>query len=379
VLGPGSITVSSKSGALLEYSILWVVAVAAIFMITFTRIAAKIGCLNENSLLTITKDIYGRWLSVLTGISIFLICAGFQTGNNIGVGLAIDAMVGGGVSIWATLCCLISLAFISLSTNFYSVLEKVMIFLVALMILSFVGNLFQIKLDFLEISKGMLPTIPPIWGLVIAISATSFSLAGAVFQAYTVQSKGWKKKHLKRSLRDANIGIVILCSLSAIIIITSAAVLAPQGITVTSALDMGMQLEPLLGFFAKWLFLLGLLSASFSSFVANALLGGILLSDGLGLGNSINEKSVKIFTSVLLIGSTVIAILMESNPIELIVMAQASTVIGGPLIAILLILLANNKIVLGQYTNKSWSNFIAGLALLWIIYLSVNQILVFFI
>ena len=79
----------------------------------------------------------------------------------------------------------------------------------------------------------------------------------------------------------------------------------------------------------------------------------------------------------LLIGSTLLAILLKSNPIELIVLAQASTIIGGPLIAILLILLANNKQVLGPYTNKVGSNLISGVAFLWILYLSINQILIF--
>jgi manganese transport protein len=213
--------------------------------------------------------------------------------------------------------------------------------------------------------------------LVIAISATSFSIAGAMFQAYTVQGKGWKKNELPRSQKDATLGITILCTLSAVIMITSASVLSPKGITVTSAVDMGIQLEPFLGSAAKWLFLLGLFSASFSSVVANSVLGGMLLSDGVGLGKTINSKSVKVFTSILLVLSTLVALSLKSNPIELIVMAQASTIIGGPLIAILLFFLANNKNVLGNFTNSLFSNIIAGLAIVWILYLSVNQIILF--
>lgn len=106
---------------------------------------------------------------------------------------------------------------------------------------------------------------------------------------------------LKKGLRDAATGIIFLCSLSAIIIITSAAVLAPKRITVNSAIDMAMQLEPLLGFFAKWLFLIGLFAASFSSFLANSVLSGMFLADALGLGKTINDKWVKIFSSILLV------------------------------------------------------------------------------
>ncbi len=69
-----------------------------------------------------------------------------------------------------------------------------------------------------------------------------------------------------------------------VIMITAATVLKPAGVEVNSAIDMAMQLEPLLGPLAKWMFLLGFWSAAFSSFIVNAMIGGTLLADGLGLG-----------------------------------------------------------------------------------------------
>lgn len=377
VLGPGSITVSSSAGALMQYSVLWVLVIAAVFMSAFTVIAGKIGCLNRDSLLFIVQQQYGRWLAILIGLSVFLITAGFQTGNNIGVGLAFDTAFGGGIVLWAGVFLVIALVFIWTSSNFYKLLEKVMMLMVILMIIAFIGNLFRISPDLGALAAGFVPSLPAIWGLVIAISATSFSIAGAAGQAYMVQGKGWQPQDLRKSNASAVVGIAVLCGLTIIIMITSAAVLAPQGIQVQSALDMAIQLEPLLGPLAKWLFLLGLFAASFSSFVANAVLGGMLLSDGFGWGRTLNDKSVKIFTSLLLAVSTLIAILAEANPIQLIIMAQATTVLGTPLIAIVLLLLGNNKKVLGSRTNGWFTNVIAGLAFLWLLYLSVNQLLTF--
>lgn len=124
VLGPGSITVSSSAGALMEYSVLWVLVIAAVFMSAFTVIAGKIGCLNRHSLLFIVQQQYGRWLAILIGLSVFLITAGFQTGNNIGVGLAFDAAFGGGIALWAGVFLVIALVFIWTSSNFYKLLER---------------------------------------------------------------------------------------------------------------------------------------------------------------------------------------------------------------------------------------------------------------
>ncbi|MVP00442.1 Nramp family divalent metal transporter [Paenibacillus lutrae] len=374
VIGPGSITVSSKSGALMEYTIVWALVAAAIFMSAYTVIAGKIGVLSSESLLSLVSRHYGRWLAVLIGVCVFLITGGFQTGNNIGVGLAFDAMFGGGIALWAFIFLVITLVFLWTSNNFYQMLEKIMMLMVILMIVAFVGNLFKITPDLGALASGLVPSTPKIWGLVVAISATSFSIAGAAGQAYMVQGKGWKLPDLRKSNASALIGITILCLLSLIIMITSAAVLAPKGITVDSAVDMAVQLEPLLGPLAKWLFLLGLFAASFSSFVANAVLGGMMLSDGFGWGRTLNDRSVKVLGSLLLILSTVVAAVLQVNPIQLIVVAQATTVLGAPLIAIVLLLLGNNKKVVGSHKNSLVTNMLAILATVWLIYLSYNQL-----
>jgi Mn2+/Fe2+ NRAMP family transporter len=153
---------------------------------------------------------------------VFLICGGFQTGNNIGVGMAFDAMFGGGIPLWASICLVLALIFIWTSSNFYQMLEKIMVLMVILMIIAFIGNLFVIPLDIGQMAAGFIPSIPENWALVIAVTGTTLSIAGAAGQAYMVQGKGWKTQDLKQSNASAVIGIIMLAGLTAIIIITSA-------------------------------------------------------------------------------------------------------------------------------------------------------------
>ncbi len=375
VLGPGTITVCSRAGAVYEYSLLWIVLISAIFMISCTRTSAKIGCINSKSLLDLVGESYGKVWPLLMGLSVFISCAGYQTGNNIGIGLAMNAMFGGSMALWAFGFTGISLLFIWTSRNFYDLLEKVMMLMVLLMIAAFVGNLFFITPDVKSILKGFIPSMPKDIGFMIAIAATSFSVVGAAGQSYMVQAKNWKTADLRKGMRDATTGVIFLCTLSAVIIISSAAVLAPKGIIVTNAIDMAIQLEPLLGSFAKWLFLLGLFAASFSSFLANAVLSGMFLADALGLGKTINDIWVKVFSSVLLVICSCIAALFDSNPVQLIIMAQAVTCIGYPLVIIMIFLLSNNKKVMREYKNNLITNIILGIAVLWILFLSGRQLL----
>lgn len=378
VVGPGSITVCSKSGALMGYSVLWTIVVASIMMITFTRIGAIIGIMSPKSFLTIVSNKYGRLTSLLMGLCGFLITTGFQTGNNIGVGIALNTMFGGTTWIWAVIFTLISLVFLWSSNSFYSVLEKLMTALVFMMVISFLGNLFIIRPNGLEILRGFIPRKPESFSLIVAVSATTFSVAAASFQAYLVRSKGWTRKDLSVGLKDSVLGIVIVAIICMVIIITSAAVLKPIGITVNSAVDMAVQLEPLLGAFAKWLFLFGLWAGAFSSFIVNAMIGGTFLADGLGVGNSLESIWAKILASIVMILGTAASIILGKNPIQLLVTAQATTIFGVPLIAVVMLILSNDTELMKEYRSRFITNIIGSLTIVWLIYLSYEQFMSLF-
>ena len=72
VLGPGSITVASRVGSQYGYVFLWVIVLAAVFMITYTSMAARFGVVSNDSFLQTVALRYGRWLAIAIGISAFL-------------------------------------------------------------------------------------------------------------------------------------------------------------------------------------------------------------------------------------------------------------------------------------------------------------------
>ena len=89
-------------------------------------------------------------------------------------------------------------------------------YLVMTMILAFFVNLILTKPELSGISKGFVPTRfgKEDLSVVSAMMATSFALAAALYQSYLAQDKGWKKEHLKRSLKDTYIGIILLALIS---------------------------------------------------------------------------------------------------------------------------------------------------------------------
>ncbi|KPL12491.1 MAG: hypothetical protein AMS26_17480 [Bacteroides sp. SM23_62] len=361
VLGPGSITVASRIGSEYGYAFLWVIVLATIFMITYTSMAARFGVLNSKSMLQSMAAHYGRWFALLIGISAFLSTSSFQFGNNLGIGIGMEGITGINERVWPLIFTPLGIILIFWAKNLYRVLEKLMMFMVMIMIIAFFINLILTKPEITPLAKGFIPSKLSADSLhvVSALMATSFALAAALYQSYLAQDKGWKKENLKRSLKDTYLGILFLALISATILITSAAALHPRGILVNSAADMAMQMEALFGVYAKIIFSVGLCAAAFSSMMVNSVIGGGLLADGLGTGRSMNDPRTKLFIIAILLIGMLVAVFFRGNVIYALIMAQASSMLAVPLIAVGLFLMLNNKKVMGEYTNNFLQNIIA--------------------
>ncbi len=364
VFGPGSLTITSKLGALYQYELIWVIASATILMMVYTSMGARIGIATEASLLQTFKNKWGSWASIGTGIGIFLVTASFQAGNSAGAGISFAESFNTGATPWIIMItlCGISLLFFK---SFYKVLEKVMIAMVGIMLLSFLLTLIIAKPNLLDVFAGLKPGIPDgALLLVVALMASSFSIAGAFYQSYLVQEKGWKKGQFKQVVKESFTGILVLGGISAMIMISSGAILHPQGIEVKAAADMGLALQPLYGNWATGLFMLGLFGASFSSIIGNASIGGTLFADALSLGKNLNSRPVRLLISLIMVLGAAVAIIFGRLPLELIVFAQGVTIFVVPFIGLGIFIVANDARIMGDLKNKMVDNILAIIGLL---------------
>lgn len=334
---------------------------------------ARIGIATNQSLLHTFKDKWGKWASILTGLGIFFITASFQAGNSIGAGISFAESFQTSAIPWIIL---ISLSAISLLffKSFYKVLEKVMILMVSLMLVSFLFTLLVAQPDFSQILAGLVPTVPPgALILVIAMVASSFSIAGAFYQSYLVQEKGWQRDEVKKVKRESFSGILILGIISSMILVSSGAILHPQGIQVNAATDMGKALEPLYGSWATGVFMLGLFGASFSSLIGNATIGGALFADALSLGRDLNSKPVKLLIMLVIFIGAFVAIAFGELPLELIVFAQGVTIFVVPFIGLGILLIANNERIMGDLVNRVPSKVTAIIGLIVLVLLAASS------
>lgn len=363
-LGPGTITVYSLSGSLFGYRLLWVFVLAGVFAVVYVEMLARFGIVSNRTLWEAIREKYGPAAAILGGLFGGLTALGFQTGNVVGVGLGLSVLTGVDSVLWGSVMAAVTIGFVWVR-NLYDRLEAVVFVLIVVMIAGFVGTLAVTGFSTSRALAGLVPSVPSQQSLFITLvmMATYFSLYGIVYQAYLVDEKGYDREDLGVATFDAVAAMVVLGLLGAIILLTSASVLKPQGAVVDSAAAMARQLQPLAGNAASLLFGIGLFAASLSSLVANALIGGVLLADGLDYSAAFDGRPVKIIaTAITAIGwvAGVAPQLFGADPINTIVLAQAFSVVGLPYFGLVALILLNDSEYVGGLTNTRARNLLAA-------------------
>lgn len=357
VIGPGSIMTSSTVGANKGYSMLWVVVVSVVFMLAYMTMGAKLGAVSEVSPGDLIRRKAGRWLAILLGACVFFISAAFQSGNNIGVAAAFEAFIDSKPIVASLVVAFnaIAITFLFAFKNLYRMLERLMMLFVALMLISFALNLITLQPDPVALAKGFLPSAGTFDIALLGLIGTTFVITAAFYQAYLVQQKGWNEDELRSGILDARVGSVIMALITVMLMSTAAAGLyTGSEITLGNPVAVAEALEPTFGTQGKVIFCLGLFSAAYSSFLINSMIGGFIVSDGLGLGSDPHDRWPRILTTVALLTGMIVAIatlVMDFDRTPTIIAAQAVTVVGAPLVAGILLWLASSRDVMGSHKN----------------------------
>jgi manganese transport protein len=364
--GPGNLASAVQAGSRFGYSLIWVIAVSTLLMIMFTDMSVRIAVSSRGSLVEAVKDVLGRFTGGLAGLGVFAITLMFSVGNAVGSGLGLSLVLGGS-PLWWTLACTAVVAGVLFARRLYGVIEKVLLAVVAVMAVSFVVTAVLSRPDWAAAAGGLVPNVPAGTGLLlVALVGTNFSINAAFYTGYAARERGLRRdQYRETTLVDTIPGIVAPGVMTALVIVAAAAVL--PGSDGGSLAQLAGVLEPVAGPAGRIVFALGFFGAAFSSMIANATAGGTLLADGLGYGNRLSSPRVRIgIFGVLAFGAAVTA-LAGSSPVQLIIVAQALTVVVAPLLGALLVVLANNERLMGDLRNRWWQNVISAVGLITIL------------
>lgn len=362
--GPGNLTSAVQAGSLFGYSLLWVIAISTLLMLVFTDMSVRIAIRAHGSLIGTVKRICGRPVGVLAAIGVFVITLMFSVGNTIGAGLGLSLVLGGKPGWWS-LATVAVVAAMLLTRGHYGVVEKVLLVMVAAMAVCFAATSVLSRPDWSAAAAGFVPSAPAGAGLLlVALVGTNFSINAAFYTGYASRERGITAADYRRTtLVDTIPGILAPGVMTCLVIITAAGVLGGTDARAGSLGELAGVLEPVAGPAGRVIFALGFFGAAFSAMMANATAGGTLLADGLGWGNQLRSPRVRIGVLAVLAVGAVVTATAGGSPVQLIIAAQSLTVVVAPLLGVLLLVLANNRQLMGELCNRWWQNALGALGL----------------
>ena len=376
-IGTGSVTSMVVAGNRFGMGLLWVLLLSCFFSWVLMEAYGRYTLVtNETALYGIRKHIkFGSAIAILiiVGVSVG------QWNSLIGIlGISANAIFEVLESYFPILSSysyitiliigilVLSIMYFILLQGRYSILEKVLIFFVSIMGISFVISFFFVSPEPNQIVKGLVPNIPDVPGgrmLVAAFVGTTMAAATFLSRSLFIKGKGWTIDNLKDQSRDSLMAAILIFVISGSIMAITATSLHGSGVTITKVFDMINTLEPLLGQFAVTIFLFGILGAGLSSVFPILLITPILIADYQSGELDLKSIQFKVITGLAcLVGLTVP--IFGANPINAQILSQVFNVFVLPLVVLSIIILLNRTELMGKYRASTPLNIGMGLALL---------------
>lgn len=384
-VGTGSVTSMAKSGSQYGSQLLWVLALSCLFswalMEAYGRYAVVTGKTAINSFKTSFK--FGKPIAVLVIIGI--VTGQWNSLSGI-VGLSSNAIYEiirlsfpqlDPDNYWAVLSIAVIILIILyalLIIGKYTFFEKVLIFFVTLMGLSFFISMFLVLPPAGEVLQGFAPSIPSGPGgnlMVAAFVGTTMAAPTFVVRPLLMQGKGWTGQHVRNQERDALSSALLMFLISGAIMITAMGAMYYKGLTINRVIDMVYTLEPVAGRFAVVLFMTGALSAGISSIFPILMVAPLLIADYKNGTLDTKSHRFRILTAIACVVGLSVPIL-GANPIVAQIATQVANVFVLPLVIGCIIYLVNQQRLMDKHKAGIFLN--TGLALAFVFSLIISYL-----
>ena len=383
-IGPGTITMCSIAGAKYGLDLMWALLFSLLVTTILQLTAAKIGLITQKGLSANLLESFDsqtfKYLAIALVLSAILVGnTAYQAGNISGGVLGVSSIFGQ-----------LSYSFTAFNINFYSIIvgllafvilftgnrrfiERVLIGLVLIMSLAFLTSAIIVQPDFILIIKGLfIPNFPEGSLLVIiGLIGTTVVPYNIFLHASLVSDKWDSISDLKFVKIDTLFAVVLGGIISLSVMITASAI---GDVNIQSASDLALGIEPLFGGFSKLIISLGLFAAGLTSSVTAPLAAAYVTCGCMGWEANIRSKKFRgIWLIVLFLG--VIFSSLDFSSIEIIKFAQVANGILLPVIAVFLLIVANNARLLNNQVNGYFLNLITIIIILFTIFIGIKSVL----
>ncbi len=359
----GGITTYSVAGAHFGYSLIWSFVPIIIALIIIQEMCSRMAIVTGKGLADLIREEFG--VRVTFYAMIVLVFSNLFNTISEFAGIAASAeLFGISKNILVPLCAIFVWWIIVKGT--YKSVEKV--FLAACVFyISYILSGFLAKPDWNEVVKS---SIHPQFQfdksyilMLIGVVGTTIAPWMQFYQQSSIVEKGIKLENYKYSKWDVIIGAFVVNIVAIFIVLVCAATLFKHGIHIETAKDAALALKPLAGNYCFYLFAFGLLNASIFAACILPLSTAYSVCEGMGWEVGVNRRFreapqfYSLYTAIIAIGAAIILI-PNVKLVPIMLLSQATNGILLPFVLIFMLLLVNNKRLMGNYTNSKLYNII---------------------
>ncbi len=380
----GGITTYSVAGAHFGYSLIWSFVPIIIALVIIQEMCSRMAVVTGKGLADLIREEFGVRVTFYA-MAVLILSNIFNTISEF-AGIAASAeLFGISKYILVPLCALFVWWLIVKGT--YKSVEKV--FLVAcLFYVSYIISGFLSKPDWnTVVNSSVKPVIhfnKAYLLMLLGVIGTTIAPWMQFYQQSSVVEKDIKIENYKYSRLDVIIGAFVVNIIAVFIVIVCANTLFTHGIRIETAKDAALALKPLAGQYCFYLFAFGLLNASIFSACILPLSTAYSVCEGMGWEVGVNRRFKQapqfyaLYTAIIIIGAAII-LLPNVKLIPIMLISQATNGILLPFVLIFMLLLVNNKRLMGKHTNSRIYNIISIIVILAMVGLSTALLITSFI
>ena len=359
----GGITTYSVAGAMYGYGLIWTLVPSFIVLLVIQEMNARMGIVTGKGLSDLIRENAGVKITFFIFVGLIISNIGNTTTEFAGVAGSMEIF---GVSKYISVPVTAILVWILVVKGTYQIAER--IFLVfSISLLTYVVSALMSKPEWGEIGAAV---IHPRFeknaaslAMVIALVGTTIAPWMQFYMQSTVIEKGLKMKNYSYTVADIIVGCVVTIVVAFFIMVACGSTLHPNGVRINEAKDAAMALQPFAGKLASQVFAFGLFIASVFSATILPLATAFYVSEAFGFEAGLDKswdearEFYVLYTGILIISA--IIILVPGAPlISISIWSQVLNGILLPVVLVSMILLINNKKIMGKYVNNKLQNIV---------------------
>jgi len=376
----GGITTYSLAGSQFGYDLLWLFIPMIIALAVIQEMGVRMGIVSGKGLADLIREKVGIKFTFLMMIALLAANMGNILAEFSGIAVSSGIF---GVPKFIALPVAALFVWLLVVKGTYKSVEKVFLLASALYLSYIVAGYLAQPNWALAAHNAIIPQITLSTAyitMIIGVVGTTIAPWMMFYIQSSVVEKGIILKNLKYSKLDAVFGAIVVNIVAFFIVIACAATINANGIQVNNVADVSKALAPLAGQYASILFAFGFLNASLFAASILPLSTAYYVCESLGFEAGVNKKfrEAPVFHGLYL-GLIILAVLIIMLPnaplLSILYLSQVANGILLPFLLILMLLIINDRKIMGEHVNSKLFNYISGATIIIVMGLSISLII----